>query len=149
MKDVKPILYAGNFERSIDAKKRMAVPASWLREKEGEELYVMLHSSKQFVVVMPSETLLSTAEEINSSDRSPKEKRMLMRNFYSRAYRVTTDGQGRILLPSEQCEQADLRANAMCMGVQDRFEIWNPERCDASMAAGETTYQEAADELGL
>ena len=109
----------------------------------------MLHSSKQRVIVMPPETLLSMAEEINSSNRTKRDKREFIRDFYSRAYRVTTDGQGRILLPTEQCEQAGLRTSAMCLGAQDRFEIWNAERFAASTEVREATYQEVADDLGI
>jgi MraZ protein len=46
-------LYSGTFERSMDAKKRVAVPAPWLTSEEGEIFYVIPHPSEGYLMVMP------------------------------------------------------------------------------------------------
>ena len=40
-------LYSGTFERSMDAKKRVAVPAPWLSKDEGEIFHVIPHPAER------------------------------------------------------------------------------------------------------
>jgi MraZ protein len=46
-------LYSGTFERSMDAKKRVAVPAPWLSSGEGEVFHIVPHPSDGYLMVMP------------------------------------------------------------------------------------------------
>ena len=38
------------------------------------------------------------------------------------------DSVGRITIPDEMAEAADITKDAVLVGMLDRFEIWNPER---------------------
>lgn len=142
-------LYSGTFERSMDAKKRVAVPATWLNKKEGEVFYVVPHPSREFLMVMPPAHFEEWEQRIQESNLSAEKKRKAIRQFYGAARSVNTDSQGRILLPEEHCSQVGLNGAATFVGSRSRFEIWNNERYARTAAEDEEIYKEVADEIGL
>ncbi len=142
-------LYAGTFDRSMDAKKRVAVPSGWLRRKEGEEFYSVPHPEGGFLMVMPPEELTAYEQKFLQSDLAPREKREAIRQFFAAAHRILTDAQGRVLLPEEHCEAAGLKGAVVFVGGRSRFEIWDRERYAAESARARDTYRQAALAIGL
>ncbi len=142
-------LFSGTFERSVDAKKRVAVPASWLSLEEAEVFHVVPHPSEGYLMMMPTPEFDRWEQRIQDSDLSPAEKRMAIRKFYSEAHSATTDKQGRILLTEKHCERAGLTTEAVFIGARSRFEIWSKERYAAADASGSEAYQRVADAIGL
>jgi MraZ protein len=101
-------LYSGTFERSMDAKKRVAVPAPWLTRDEGETFHIIPHPAEGYLMVMPAAEFDRWEHRIQESQATPAEKRMAIRKFYSEAHTATTDRQGRILLSEKHCDRAGL-----------------------------------------
>jgi len=143
-------LYAGTFERSMDAKKRVAVPSDWLDEKSGkQEFYALLHPSKEYVIVMPPEELEATGAKIEVGNLPEAKKRIMIRNLYAGAHKVITDTQGRILMPEDHCSKSGLKGSVVFVGGRTRFEVWDRELYDTKTAANEATYLEIAEDIGL
>lgn len=149
MSDSHDQLYAGTFERSMDAKKRVAVPSAWLRKKEGEEFYVLPDPRGQFLMVMPPAEMRRWASKIEASLAEPARQRLALRKFYGQAHQVTTDGQGRILLPEASCEAAGLKGAVVFVGGMSRFEVWDKQRYEAWEAQTREAYLEVAEAIGL
>lgn len=133
----------------MDAKKRVAVPASWLGKEEGEVLHVAPHPKDGFLMVMPPVELERYQEKIEASSLSAVAKRQAIRRFFSEAHTVTTDKQGRIVLNEKHCERAGLSGDVVFMGTGSRFEIWSPERLAAADAEHTDAYLQAAEAIGL
>lgn len=144
-----PVLYSGTFERSMDAKKRVSVPASWLSGKEEEEFHVSPHPSRQYLMVMPPEEFDRVEQLIQASGLSAAEKRVAIRQFYGEAHKVAADKQGRILLPEAHCERAGLNGDVVFVGGRSRFEIWGRARYAENATPAEETYRRVAEEIGL
>jgi MraZ protein len=142
-------LFSGTFERSMDAKKRVAVPASWLSREEGELLHVIPHPTEGYLMVMPPAEFDRWEQRINESGVSPAEKRMAIRKFYSEAHSVTTDKQGRIVLNEKHCERAGITGEIMFVGGRSRFEIWSRDRYLAAETGQNAAYQRVAEAIGL
>jgi len=150
MESQPPSLFAGTFERSMDAKKRVAVPAGWLGKKEGEEFYTVPHPSKNFLMVMPPAELLAWEQRfLDNPGLTMAQKRAAVRNFYAGARKVATDSQGRILLADDHCAAAGLKDTLAMVGGRSRFEIWDRDRYEATLQASEADYLKAAEEIGL
>jgi len=142
-------LFSGTFERSMDAKKRVAVPASWLTKEEGELLHVIPHPTEGYLMVMPPAEFDRWEQRINDSDAAPSEKRMAIRKFYSEAHSVTTDKQGRIVLNEKHCERSGITGEIIFIGGRSRFEIWSRERHVAAETGQNAAYQRVAEAIGL
>jgi MraZ protein len=142
-------LYSGTFERSMDAKKRVAVPAPWLVEGEGEVFYIIPHPTEGYLMVMPPSEFDRWEQRIQESPATAAEKRMAIRKFYSEAHMTTTDRQGRILLSDKHCERAGIKNDVIFAGGRSRFEIWSKQRY-ADVDVGQSdAYRRVADTIGL
>ena len=142
-------LFSGTFERSMDAKKRVAVPASWLSKDEGELFHVVPHPTDGYLMVMPPAEFAQQEQRFEAAPLDPIAKRMAIRKFYSEAHATTTDKQGRILLTEKHCERAGLVGDIVFVGGRSRFEIWNPERHVAADRDQTEAYQRVAAAVGL
>jgi transcriptional regulator MraZ len=142
-------LYSGTFERSMDAKKRVAVPAPWLTREEGETFYVIPHPSEGYLMVMPPSEFDRWEQRIQESPATATEKRMAIRKFYSEAHTTTTDKQGRILLSEKHCDRAGIANEVIFAGGRSRFEIWSKRRYTDVDVGQSDAYRRVADTIGL
>lgn len=141
-------LYSGTYERALDAKKRAAVPSTWIKGEESE-FYVIPHPQEGYLMVMPPEEFHSTEQRILSSNASPQEKRQAIRQFFSAAHKVVPDKQGRIVVPDSHATAADLTGEIVFIGAGRRFEIWSKDRHVAATAVNAAVYERVAVEIGL
>lgn len=133
----------------MDAKKRVAIPSAWV-SGEGQEFHVVPHPNDRQLMVMGREELARWEQRIlDSPTLGSGQKRVAIRMFYGEAHLVTTDKQGRILLPEKHCERAGLSGEVVFVGARSRFEIWSKERHEAGAPENSTIYQKAAEEIGL
>jgi MraZ protein len=144
----KAVLYAGTYPRSLDAKKRVAIPSAWV-SGEGVEFHVVPHPLDGYLMVMGREELSSWKQIFQGLPMAPQERRAAIRKFYGEAHAVTTDKQGRILLPEKHCEKAGLAGDVVFVGSESRFEIWSKARYDATQPGDEDFYKRAAELSGL
>jgi MraZ protein len=145
----KPTVFSGTFERSLDAKKRVSIPSAWV-SGEGEEFHVVPHPSERLILLMRAEELGKWEQKFQESTRlSAVEKRRAIRKFYASAHAVTTDKQGRILLPESHCEWAQLGGNVVFIGSPGRIEIWSLKNFQSNDEANHAALQAAAEEAGL
>lgn len=145
----KATTYSGTFPRSLDAKKRVAIPSAWV-SGEGEEFHVAPHPNERMLMIMREDELGKWAQRFQDSPKlTPQQKRGAIRAFYASARAVATDKQGRILLPDSHCEWAQLSGEVVFLGSHDRIEIWSTENFQATEAANRSALQAAAEESGL
>ena len=144
----KPISYAGTFERSMDAKNRVTIPASWLNGGP-DEFHAIPHPGGDFLMVMPPEEFDSVEMSIKQSGIPSDMQRKAIRQFYSQARAVAADSNGRILLPEEQCDALKLEGEVVLVGGRSRFEIWNAKRWAKVSAEESASYLQVAGMIGL
>lgn len=136
----------GTYQRSLDEKRRVAVPKR-LREDFGlpevKHLYVAPGTDGSL-------SLYSTEEFENFakklSERSPNREdvRSYLRLFYAQAERVDFDQQGRIRIPDRLADFAKLQREVVLLGVHDHAEIWNAETWNQFIAARVPQFDEMA-----
>jgi len=144
----KATTYSGTFQRSLDAKKRVAIPSGWV-SGEGDEFHVVPHPTERFLIIMREDELGKWEQKFQESRLSMQEKRRAIRAFYASARAVATDKQGRILLPESHCEWAQLGGDVVFIGSPGRMEIWSVQNYQANEPADRSALQSAADESGL
>jgi MraZ protein len=144
----KPISYAGTFERSMDAKNRVTIPAGWLNGGP-DEFHAIPSPSGDYLMLMPPEEFDAMEGRIQQSGFSPAEQRKAIRQFYSQARAVAADAQGRILLPEEHCNTLQLKGEIVLVGGRSRFEIWNAKRWAVVSAEETSAFHQVAEMIGL
>lgn len=132
----------------MDAKNRVTIPSDWLSGEE-QRFFAIPDTRQEFLVVMPPEEFDKIEGRIQASTFTAQEKRVAIRQFYSDAHAVTTDKQGRMLLPDEHCKRTGLSGEVMIVGSRSRFEIWNSDRWNEATGKQVPIYQKIADLIGL
>ena len=121
------LLFSGNYKYSLDDKNRLIVPAKFreILNAEGiDKLYVVKGDSHLYVFPFP--VFLELSENLKSWDFTKETNQNYVRLFFSDAFDVATDKQGRILLPREMCENVGINHEVIIIGVLNRMEIWSP-----------------------
>jgi MraZ protein len=109
------MLLTGTYERSLDDKLRLPLPRP-IREVLGEENQLFLTPGTDgSLSLMPQPAFAQLAEKLAARS----------------AHSIEIDGQGRIRLPAELAQLANLEGDVVLIGVGDRVELWNKSRWDA------------------
>lgn len=136
----------GQYNHSIDPKGRIIVPVKF-REDLGDKFYVT-KGLDSCLFVLSSDEWTSLSQKIYAMPIS--KSRSLQRFFFSGAAEVELDKQGRILLPKQLRDYAELEKDVTFVGTSSRAEIWNTEKWeDFNSQLNEESIEEAMDLLGI
>lgn len=113
----------GEYEHSLDLKGRVAVPTKF-RGDLGGCFYVTKGVDNCLFVLPKNEWSLL---ETKVKNMPISKARMLQRFFFSGALEAEPDKQGRILIPVNLRNYANLEKNVTFVGVSSRVEIWDSE----------------------
>ena len=141
------MLLTGTFSRSLDEKLRVAIPKrlrSALGCPDGGALFVA-PGTDQCLVLYTEEAFAELARRLAQSSPTQQQVRAFTRLFYGRSKRVELDRQGRIRIPPELVELAELAKNVVLVGVQDHLELWAQDRWQSYLAEKQTHYDEIAE----
>jgi MraZ protein len=122
-------MFLGEFQHTIDAKGRLAIPAKYRGRLERGA--VLVRGIEQCLYVYTMETWEAKARELDSRDLEPRQRRMIERRFFGTAFECELDAQGRIVVPARFRTYAELSGETTIIGARDRFEIWNTARWEA------------------
>jgi MraZ protein len=142
-------IFTGEFRHAMDAKNRVTIPSRW-RRGEIDEFFSIPNLEGGFLMVMPPREFKRLAEKVEHDESlPPAERRRFIRQFSSRAQHVTSDKQGRIVLPDEQCKLLDLRSEVVLVGNYSRFEIWSPEVWQKTTEEDAPTFSYLLGRVGI
>ena len=112
----------GSYQHSIDKKNRVQMPAK-LRENMSETLVVFKHIGEKCIAVYSEEEWAKLEEKISSLPSV--ENAWFVRRVYSHMALVQPDSQGRILIPQNLVDYAELTKDVTVIGVGNHAEIWD------------------------
>lgn len=139
-------MFIGEYKHSIDAKKRLAVPAR-LRKEFGERA-VLTRGLNNCLVLYPQAQWQKVTEKLAQLPQGQGDTRSFTRLMFSGASEVELDQLGRILVPEFLKEYAGLKQRVVLIGVSDRLEIWDEERWNGYKEAVEKNTDMIAEKLG-
>lgn len=131
------MLFTGQFEHTIDAKNRLAVPSNirsnWSEKVHGTAWYatpvkpglIRLYTERAF------EERASTAPKTFTPDEDESEWQA---SFFGLSERLEMDSAGRVRLPDGMLEDAALSKEVVIVGAGDRLEIRDRAAWKASLA---------------
>lgn len=143
---VPPTYYNSCYRHGVDEKRRVQIPAKWRPEADGVELTIILwpkHQAGTCLRVLPPEEMAKLKTTIDAMPRGDASKGVLKRLIGSGSVQVTLDKAGRICLPEDMARAADIKDEAVAVGLIDYFEIWNPDRYENVKAADAAFAHEA------
>jgi MraZ protein len=123
------LLFSGNYKYSLDEKNRLIIPVKFreILNAEGiDKLYVAKGDS--YLYVFPFPVFLELSEKLRAWEFTKETNQNYVRLFFSDAFDVALDKQGRILLRRELCEEVGINHEVVIIGVLNRMEIWSCEK---------------------
>ena len=117
----------GTFERSLDAKDRLMLPAR-LQEDLGYECYLTMGVDK-CLSLYPESSWQTFTQRYAELPVSLSRK---MRPLFANAVKCRLDSQGRINIPVRLKGYAGITKDVAIIGVHDRAEIWDLNTWKAS-----------------
>ena len=147
------IFYAGEFEKQLDDKRRVTIPAKWrFKGDNSENSYFAIPTLYGAVSVLPPSMMRQLLDKISKISMANAQKRRVLSKFMSQSCTFGCDKQGRIMLDETTLARAGIKKTAKLVGMGATFEIWDPERRNKWLAQSEGDGAEDAallEELGL
>jgi MraZ protein len=122
-------VFLGEYQHSIDAKGRLAIPARFRAKIERGA--VLTRGIELCLLVYPLETWERKARALAEANLEARQRRHFERLLFGAASECELDAQGRIVLPPKLRQYAALNGEALVLGAHERFEVWSPARWEA------------------
>jgi len=136
----------GQYQHTIDNKKRLALPIKF-RGELGGQVIITSGIEKCLVVYTQKEwEILST--KLSNLPISAAEARSFTRVTLANAMEVCLDKLGRILIPDYLKEYAGFKKNVVICGLSSRLEIWDAEKWQVYRTEAEKGVAEIVSKLG-
>ena len=136
----------GEYNHTIDAKKRLAVPAK-LRKELGDRA-VLTRGLDNCLFLYPESEWQKLTQKLSELPVGQANTRSFLRLMLAGAVEVELDQLGRILIPDYLKEYAGLAQKVVITGVYNRLEIWDEERWGAYKGDVEKNTDMIAEKLG-
>jgi len=136
----------GQYEHTIDAKKRLALPAKF-RGELGDKIIITRGIEGCLAVYTETEWKIMS-DKISTLTISQAEARSFTRMILAGAMEVSLDKLGRILVPDYLKDYAGLKKNVVICGLSNRLEVWDADKWEAYKKEAEKGVDEIVSKLG-
>ena len=139
-------MFIGEYQHSIDPKKRLALPSKF-RKELGKNV-VVTRGLDKCLFVYPAKVWKELAEILGTLPMGESTTRSFVRLMLAGAVDSDVDGQGRVLLPEYLKEYAGLNRSVVVAGLFNRLEIWDEKKWNTYKTGAEKNTDEIAEQLG-
>lgn len=140
-------MFMGEYQHSLDEKGRLIMPVKF-RDALGET-FVVTRGLDNCLFVYSKEEWRILEEKLKTLPMTSKEARAFVRFFFSGASECELDKSGRISLPQNLREHANLEKEVVVAGVTNRIEIWSKDNWEDYMSSTSGSLEEMAGTLGI
>ncbi len=126
------MIFVGTFHHTLDKKGRLVLPSKIRHQLEGVETYLSPGFGRCLALWTEDEYhayLQRIVEQARSGDTRQGHKDL--RKMTSESAQINPDAQGRILVPENLLNFANLQREVVLVGAMDRVEIWDKEAWEA------------------
>lgn len=123
--------FLGNIEAKTDSKGRVFLPALFRKELQGSEEEYMVMRKDVFqpcLVLYPQSVWDKQLDKLRKRlNRWDSRHQQIFRQFVADAEIITTDKNGRILIPKRYMAMTGINLTVRFIGMGDTMEIWSSE----------------------
>lgn len=122
------MVFIGEYQHILDPKGRVIMPSKF-RDGLGDK-FVVTKGLDHCLFVYPQNEWQELERKLRTLPLTSKDARAFTRFFFAGATECELDKQGRILIPANLREYAELTKDLVIIGVASRVEIWSKEKWD-------------------
>ena len=116
-------MFLGRFEHSMDNKGRVAVPARFRGELNGE--LIVTRGNDRCLYLFTQDAWEPLAAKLNALPTGDADARNMRRAVFSAAEPVELDKQGRVMIPDHLRQYSGIEGNVFIIGLGTYVEIWD------------------------
>lgn len=139
--------YLGEFELKMDAKKRLALPASLKKQLEETDRFVLNRAFDQCLNLYPYHIWQEIDSELTKLNSFVKKERDFVRFVRGGATEIQLDAQGRFVIPARLMAYANLTSEIILSGNGSLIEIWDRDTYDAMLSIDPEDFSNLAEEV--
>lgn len=139
-------MFIGEYAHTIDAKKRLAIPAKF--RKELGTRAVITRGLDACLFVYPVRAWEGLVEKLGGLPVGQSGTRSFVRLILAGAADVELDALGRILIPDYLKTYAGIAKQVIVAGIGGRIEVWDGKRWEEYKVKTEQSTDEIAERLG-
>lgn len=116
------------------------LPSEWRTDGYPTEFRI-IHwpiGASEYLLVLPPKRWSQLVGNLGNASLTNESAATVERFISSNSYSRTLDSYGRLPLPEEATRAVAINGDAVLLGRLDKFEIWSPERLEASAQNSET-----------
>ncbi|HNY65799.1 MAG TPA: division/cell wall cluster transcriptional repressor MraZ [Deltaproteobacteria bacterium] len=128
-------MFKGHYVNTINEKGRLSIPSKFRDHLSGSdaETLVVTKGLDQCLLAYAPEEWEKMERKASGLSSVRMADIVYKRHVMGSAEECQLDAQGRILVPLSLREYAGLKKKCLCVGVGERFEIWDVDTYDAFM----------------
>jgi MraZ protein len=138
-------VFLGQAVHTIDDKSRLAIPVRF-RAELTTGLYLTKGVDRCLYVLTP-EGWSQLAERVKALPSMQADARRLQRHFFAGADYLVPDKLGRIIIPVNLREYANLSGEVVVAGVHSRIELWDKATWDAEQESADRQTAALAEQI--
>jgi len=135
------MLFTGYYERNLDEKKRLQVPAQFRStldpERDGDGFFLGPGTQDNTLALYPDKWFKARADQLQAQNVSDAERVQFMDTFFSQVVHVDLDKQGRFIIPDAQHAIIGLADELVLSGAK----VW-------IMIRSKVSYERMVSEMG-
>src|SRR3989338_8794657 len=136
----------GQYQHTIDSKKRLALPIKF-RGELGTKV-IVTKGVENCLIVWTEKNWEAESQKFSGLSIPQSEARSVTRHFLASATEVSLDKLGRILIPDYLKKYSDLKKNVVICGLSNRLEVWDEQKWTAYTKNAEKGVEEIVSKLG-
>lgn len=138
-------MFMGEYQHTLDNKGRLIIPAKF-RAGLGER-FIVTRGLDGCLFAYPLKEWETLENKLKELPLTKSDARSFVRFFFSGASECELDKQGRIMLPNNLREYAQMTKDVVVIGVANRVELWSKELWDEYMDKATASYEEIAEKI--
>ena len=125
-------MFLGEYKPNITEGSRLALPKKLRDQITGDEI-ILSKGFEKCIFIYDREDWVVEAQKNVENPISDSKTRDLKRYMYSGSSETSIDAQGRLVIPTNLKEYAELTNNSIVIGAGDHVEVWSPENWEARL----------------
>jgi len=135
----------GEYRHNLDVKGRVSIPSKF-RGDLGTA-FVVTKGLDNCLFIYSKEEWVTFENKLKNLPLTNQDARSFIRFFFAGATECEVDKQGRILIPQNLREYANIQKDVVIVGVATRAEIWNTENWNKYAGPDALDVSKIADQM--
>ena len=143
--------FKGSYKIIIDNKNRLSLPAKLRKAGRGalSDQFVLTRGLEGCLFLFAADEWKKIEDKLKNLSFTQSDNRLFVRLLLSQAVDAPLDAQGRMIIPQNLLEQAQLarEQEAFVVGNLNRIEIWNTQVWENYLKNSPKNYEQAAESI--